>query len=81
MLGPAPVATRVVLKSMYDDETSWFGATIRILSMAVGLILVIACVVLACSAWRRASPRGSRPAAWHRSIPCRRCAPSSRGRA
>jgi predicted permease len=45
--GPAPVATRVVIESMYEDETSQFGATIRILSMAVGLILVIACVNVA----------------------------------
>jgi predicted permease len=38
--GPA----RVVIQSMYDDETGGFGATIRTLAMAVGLILIIACV-------------------------------------
>ena len=32
---------------MYDDETSQFGATINTLSMAVGLILIIACVNVA----------------------------------
>jgi hypothetical protein len=32
---------------MYDDETSQFGATIRTLSMAVGLILIIAGVNVA----------------------------------
>ena len=43
--GPEPV--RVVIESMYDDETGRFGATIRTLSMAVGLILLIACVNVA----------------------------------
>ena len=42
---PCPV--RVVIESMYDDETSQFGATIRTLSLAVGLILIIACVNVA----------------------------------
>ncbi len=32
---------------MYDDETDGFGATIRTLAMAVGLILLIACVNVA----------------------------------
>ncbi len=32
---------------MYDDETSQFGATIQTLSLAVGLILAIACVNVA----------------------------------
>jgi putative ABC transport system permease protein len=32
---------------MYNDETSQFGATIRTLSLAVGLILMIACVNVA----------------------------------
>ena len=32
---------------MYDDETSQFGATISTLSLAVGLILIIACVNVA----------------------------------
>ena len=35
---PHPV--RVVIESMYDDETRQFGATINTLSMAVGLILI-----------------------------------------
>jgi putative ABC transport system permease protein len=41
---PTPVPARVVIDSMYDDETRPFGATIRTLSLAVGLILIIACV-------------------------------------
>ena len=45
--GPTPVPVRVLLESMYDRETSGFGATIRTLSMAVGLILIIACVNVA----------------------------------
>ena len=47
MRGPAPEPFRVVIESMYDDETGGFGATIRTLSMAVGLILLIACVNVA----------------------------------
>jgi putative ABC transport system permease protein len=38
---------RVVIESMYDDETGQYGATIRTLSMAVGLIMLIACVNVA----------------------------------
>ncbi len=45
--GPTPASARVVIESMYDDETGQFGATIRTLSMAVTLILVIACVNVA----------------------------------
>jgi putative ABC transport system permease protein len=47
MTGPAPGPVRLVIESMYDDETSQFGATIRTLSLAVGLILIIACVNVA----------------------------------
>lgn len=47
MMGPTPVPVRVVVESMYDDETGEFGATIRTLSLAVGLILIIACVNVA----------------------------------
>ncbi len=47
MLGRSPVPARVVVRSMYDDATSQFGATISALSMAVGLILIIACVNVA----------------------------------
>ena len=47
LTGPAPVQFRVVIESMYDDETGGFGATIRTLSMAVGLIFLIACVNVA----------------------------------
>jgi putative ABC transport system permease protein len=47
MSGPTPVPARVVIESMYEDETRQFGATIRTLSMAVGLILLIACVNVA----------------------------------
>ena len=43
----APVPARVVIASMYDDETEGFGATIRTLSLAVGFILLIACVNVA----------------------------------
>ena len=38
---------RVVIASMYDEETEGFGATIRTLALAVGLILLIACVNVA----------------------------------
>ena len=47
MSGPTPVPVRVVIRSMYDDETNQSGATIRTLSLAVGLILIIACVNVA----------------------------------
>jgi predicted permease len=47
ILGPQQAPAQVVLQSMYDDETSRFGATINTLSLAVGLILVIACVNVA----------------------------------
>lgn len=47
MMGPAPVPVRLVIESMYDDETNQFGATIRTLSVAVGLILILACVNVA----------------------------------
>ncbi len=45
--GSAPAQVRTVIESMYDDETGGFSATIRTLSMAVGLILLIACVNVA----------------------------------
>ena len=45
--GPTPFPARVVIESMYEDETGQFGATIRTLSMAVGLVLVLACVNVA----------------------------------
>lgn len=45
--GPSPVPARVFIRSMYDDETGGFRATIRTLSMAVGLTLLIACVNVA----------------------------------
>jgi predicted permease len=47
LVGPTPTPVRVVVESMYEDETSGFGATINTLSMAVGLILIIACVNVA----------------------------------
>jgi predicted permease len=47
LLGPTPVPARVVIESMYADETRDFGATIRTLAIAVGLILTIACVNVA----------------------------------
>jgi putative ABC transport system permease protein len=45
--GPTPIPPRVVIESMYDEETGQFGPTIRTLSIAVGLILIIACVNVA----------------------------------
>ena len=47
LVGPTTVPVRVVLVSMYDEETRQFGATINTLAMAVGLILIIACVNVA----------------------------------
>ena len=47
LVGPTSVPVRVVIRSMYDDETGQFGATINTLAMAVGLILIIACVNVA----------------------------------
>jgi predicted permease len=47
MMGPVPKPVRVVLQSMYDDETSGFGSTVRTLAWAVGLIVLIACVNVA----------------------------------
>jgi predicted permease len=46
-LTPDARSVRVIIDSLYDDETSGFGATINTLAMAVGLILVIACVNVA----------------------------------
>jgi putative ABC transport system permease protein len=43
----ASASARVIIESMYDDETEGFGATIRTLAMAVGLIVMIACVNVA----------------------------------
>jgi predicted permease len=57
MMGPAPVPVRMVIGSMYDDETDQFGATIRTLSMAVALILVLACVNVAGLILARGSTR------------------------
>ena len=42
-----PTSARVVIHSIYDDETGRFGATIRTLSMTVGLMMLIACVNVA----------------------------------
>lgn len=47
LVGPTTVPARVAIESMYDDETRQFGATINTLALAVGLILVIACVNVA----------------------------------
>jgi putative ABC transport system permease protein len=40
-------APRVLVNSMYEDETSGYGSTIRTLAWAVGLVVVIACVNVA----------------------------------
>jgi putative ABC transport system permease protein len=45
--GDTPIAIRVGVTSMYDDATRPFGATIQTLSMAVALIVIIACVNVA----------------------------------
>lgn len=47
MGGAAPIRGRVVMQSMYDDETGAYGPTIRVLAISVGLILLIACVNVA----------------------------------
>lgn len=47
LFGPSAGPAKVVIQSMYDDETGGYGATIRTLCMAVGLILLIACVNVA----------------------------------
>jgi predicted permease len=45
--GPNGGPARVVIESMYHDETRDFGATIQILALAVGVIVIIACVNVA----------------------------------
>jgi putative ABC transport system permease protein len=45
--GPSPVPTRVVVTSMYDDETSGYSRTLRTLAWAVALIVVLSCVNVA----------------------------------
>ncbi len=45
--GSAPVQTRVLVTSMYEDETSGYGNTFRTLAWAVALIVIIACVNVA----------------------------------
>ena len=47
MSGPKPVSVRVTVQSLYDDETGGFRATLRTLSLAVALILALACVNVA----------------------------------
>jgi putative ABC transport system permease protein len=47
VMGPQQAPAQLVITSMYDDETSQFGATINTLALAVGLILLIACVNVA----------------------------------
>ena len=46
-LGPLTPGARVLVQSMYEDETSGFMTTVRVLAMAVGLIMLIACVNVA----------------------------------
>ena len=47
MFGTTAGPGRVVIESMYDDETNRYGPTIRTLAVSVGLILIIACVNVA----------------------------------
>ena len=47
MGGKAAVRGRVVIQSMYDDETRQYGPLIGTLAISVGLILLIACVNVA----------------------------------
>ncbi|MEO8521784.1 MAG: ADOP family duplicated permease [Acidobacteriota bacterium] len=47
IFGPTPAPVHVVMTSMYQDETSGFLTTLRTLSAAVGLILILACVNVA----------------------------------
>jgi predicted permease len=47
MGGKSAVKGRVVMESMYDDETGQYVPMIRALSISVGLILLIACVNVA----------------------------------
>jgi putative ABC transport system permease protein len=45
--GPVPTPAHVSLESLYRSETSEYGSTIKTLTYAVGLILIIACVNVA----------------------------------
>jgi predicted permease len=47
VMGPKQAPAQLVITSLYEDETSRFGATINTLALAVGLILFIACVNVA----------------------------------
>src|SRR4030095_5035291 len=47
MFGPTPAAAHVVMESMYDNETHEFSTTIRTLSLAVGLIVLLGCINVA----------------------------------
>src|SRR5262245_24541678 len=47
ILGSPATAAHVVMESMYDNETGQFGTTIRTLSLAVGLIVLIGCINVA----------------------------------
>jgi predicted permease len=44
---PTTTSARVILSSLYDDETRGYGSTLRTLAGAVGVILLIACVNVA----------------------------------
>jgi putative ABC transport system permease protein len=45
--GAQRLSARTVLESMYNHETRGFGGTLRSLAMAVGLVLLLACVNVA----------------------------------
>jgi putative ABC transport system permease protein len=47
VFGPEPAKSHVVMTSMYDDQTGGYRVMIKTLTLAVGFILLIACVNVA----------------------------------